>query len=299
MHRLVAVGSSLALLGIGSASFASQARASSPGAASVCTAGKWVSENPNLPAGETGALLAAAIVSKTEAWAVGNYHQGSSVTGSLIERWNGSTWAPFGSGAGKNVALASVISFGASHAFAAGEVDSGFVSGHALVTVFNGSKWTSTTFTDVAGSSFNRFTSISGSSASEVSAVGTYAVGSSAHALLEHWNGSRWTRSALPGDPTGANPTVLDLSPTDVWLLGPGGLWHFNGSAWSVFAHQPPNQNLGTLVGKSELRSLDAHVHEQRGLRHTLERQHLDRERRGCESRCHRRGRRVESLERG
>jgi hypothetical protein len=48
---------------------------------------------------------------------------------------------------------------------------------------------------------------------------------------IEHWDGQSWTQEV----PSGATFTSMFGSfRTDVWAVGPGGIQHYNGKAWSV-----------------------------------------------------------------
>jgi hypothetical protein len=230
----------------------------------VCTPGVWTQESANvLPSQQAGQLFGVTVASPTLAWAVGGFGAYSVNSGyqygSLIEKWTGGTsWSVVGTG-GTNAFLAAVTSFGVSHAVAVGEI-SVDLTDHALVTVWNGSTWGRTVLPLVAKSSRDELVAVSGSSANDVWAVGDYTIGKEPRVLLEHYNGSVWSRSAIPGgqQPLAAARGVVDLAANDVWVAGDGDqtgslLWHYNGSTWAE-APAPPFMygNGPPLVGTSD-----------------------------------------------
>lgn len=74
---------------------------------------------------------------------------------------------------------------------------------------------------------------ISGTSPTDVWAV--YGVGGS-QGLIEHFNGTTWTRVPNPAGSTGELASVAALSPTDAWAMSPDGALseHWNGTAWQA-----------------------------------------------------------------
>jgi hypothetical protein len=237
----------------------------------VCTPGVWTQEPATvLPSQKGGWLNAVTVASPILAWGVGEYNEGGAglpLYGSLIEKWTGGTsWSVVGTG-GANAYLSAVTSFGVSDAVAVGTiaVDS---TVHALVTVWNGSTWGRTVLPLVAKSKGNELVAVSGSSANDVWAVGDYTIGKEPRVLLEHYNGSVWSRSAIPGgqQPLAAARGVVDLAANDVWVAGEGDqtgslLWHYNGSTWTeapappfMYGNGPPlvgtaDSDLNTLGG--------------------------------------------------
>jgi hypothetical protein len=84
-------------------------------------------------------------------------------------------------------------------------------------------------------------------SAADAWAVGYYASGSdpfdqTSHALIEHWNGTRWTQVTCPcsSSETGAPvlTAVTAVSRSDIWAVGDGVsrplIVHWNGRTWSA-----------------------------------------------------------------
>jgi hypothetical protein len=221
--------------------------------ATVCTPGTWVQQPANvLPAMGGGFLAAAAVATPTLAWAVGFYETGSSY-GSLIEKWTGgSSWSVVGTG-GTNVSLSAVAAFGASSAFAVGTILSGGVT-KAVVSRWNGSTWTRSVLAAPAGNKGASLFFVSGSSATDVWAVGDYYIHGE-HLLVEHWNGTAWTRMTLPSaaKPIAQPSGLVSVGAGDIWIDGFSAtevsrLWHFNG-AWTLETTPPDN---AALAGSSD-----------------------------------------------
>jgi hypothetical protein len=73
---------------------------------------------------------------------------------------------------------------------------------------------------------------VSAESSSDVWAVGEVYEPDSRRVLIEHWDGSSWTRvcCAWHGIPTG----ISAVSPTDAWISGLWGqLRHWDGTSWT------------------------------------------------------------------
>jgi hypothetical protein len=241
----------------GASTFVSAEASGSSTAPASCTAGTWTKEPANvLPAMDNGYLFAASVASPTLAWAVGYYFTGTSF-GSLIEKWKGTGWTVVGTG-DPNAQLNAVASFGSSHAVAVGDIDEdNDTVATALVTQWNGSTWSRTILPLPAKATSAVLDLVSGSSASDIWAAGEYIIGRAEHVLLEHYNGSKWTKVSLPASAQslGQATGLLDLAPNDVWASGVtqslvNRLWHFNGATWSLQSPAPPT--FGTMTGSSD-----------------------------------------------
>ncbi|MGA8636309.1 MAG: hypothetical protein WB805_15870 [Candidatus Dormiibacterota bacterium] len=215
----------------------------------ACTPGTWVQQPANvLPSQGGGLLYAAAVATPTLAWAVGFYENNSGVYGSLIEKWTGGTsWTVVGSG-GKNVQLRDVAAFGAKSAFAVGTITINSLE-EPMVTQWNGTSWTRTIFSVPAGDRAGGMIAISGSSARDVWAVGTYLL-NGVHLLVEHWNGSTWTHVTMPSTAklNAQAEGVVAVGPGDLWMDGFSAtnvsrFWHYNGT-WTLESTPPSDQRL-------------------------------------------------------
>lgn len=91
-----------------------------------------------------------------------------------------------------------------------------------------------------------------GTSGAELDAVvalsptDAWAVGNRESPLAEHWNGTRWTVTPIPGAPRlGGFSGVAAISPSDVWAVGTEGASgvpfsaHWNGHAWRIIGMAP------------------------------------------------------------
>jgi hypothetical protein len=243
-------------LSVGAAPVAASPKAPDP-VAFVCTPGTWVHQPANvLPSQGGGDLYSAAVATPTLAWAVG-WYESSTASGSLIEKWTGGTsWSVVGTG-GKNVILGDVAAFGANSAFAVGSIASDGGSGPELpvVTHWNGSTWTRTTISLPAGAIAGELVAVSGSSSSDVFAIGDDISKGHAFLLVEHWNGSAWTRVVVPSSakPNSDPVAVVSVGPGDMWMVGFSTseairFWHYNGT-WTLEATPP---GLGPLAGTSD-----------------------------------------------
>jgi hypothetical protein len=256
--RLLSLGAVALGLAMANASAFVVAEASGPPTAQPgCTAGTWTQESANvLPSMVNGDLNAASVASPRLAWAVGDYYTGTSF-GSLIEKWNSSGWSVVGKGE-PDAQLYAVASFGSSHAAAVGSIaENDETVLHALISQWNGSSWNPTALALPAKAKASSLYLVSGSSASDIWAAGTYTIGREQHVLLEHSNGSSWIKVSLParaqslGEPTG----IVDLAPNNVWADGVSDsgvlrMWHYNGITWSLESAMPPVA--GTLTGSSD-----------------------------------------------
>jgi hypothetical protein len=228
-----------------------------------CTTGTWVQQSADVPpAMGSGTLTAVTVTSSTDAWAVGEYYNGSTA-GSFWEHWDGSKWSVVGSGA-TNVELQAMTNFGADDVWAVGGPTAG-VSRSAVIAHWNGSGITRSPLPTIGIGS--ELVGISGTSPSDIWAVGSYVDAHDAyHILLYHYDGATWRIAATPphgpygGSTTGLTGSgILALSKTDVWMTTvlrgrPTFLYRWNGSSWSdsVPASQLPHKVFGPLAGTSD-----------------------------------------------
>jgi hypothetical protein len=210
-----------------------------------------------------GWLNAVSVASPTMAWGVGYYYNNTSTgktNGSLIEKWNGgSGWTVVGTGGGAFSSLSAVTSFGVSDAWAVGYIVTTKALAQAMVTQWNGSTWKRTVLPLPTSKATQVYlSSVSGSSASDVWATGSYFTGPETNPgkpfpLIEHYNGKAWSRVTISGvDLSNGNAAigVLDITSKDVWVIG-SRLARYNGSAWTLNAAKPP-YGASILVGSSD-----------------------------------------------
>ena len=225
--------------------------------------------SPNPPSG--GYFEGVAAASASDAWAVGEYGTGGpgNDTGladrTLIEHWNGSSWATVPSPVtpGPAGALSGVSVVSPDDAWAVGWTGDGSSTFSALTEHWNGTAWTVVPVPAAAGTGVDP-ESVVAVSADDVWAVGlTTGPGPSRNVIL-HWNGTSWKRSAVPaGSRTGILHGVTASSAGNVWAVGQTynsagncgptcqtSTLHYNGCMWSrVPSPNPGNAYLNVLFG--------------------------------------------------
>src|SRR5258708_5367730 len=114
---------------------------------------------------------------------------------------------------------------------------------HALLEHWNGSQWCIRPdpypITGMAGMESVNLRAVAAASTNDVWAVGNVDDVPVGHALIEHWNGSRWSVTPNPIN-GGVLEGVAAVSSTDAWAVGSavsGGrtlIEHWNGKQWSL-----------------------------------------------------------------
>jgi hypothetical protein len=217
---------------------------------------------------ESGAgLTGVAAISPTNAIAVGTATTTSgptTVTSAVAERWNGSKWIRTAvPNPGSTNSLAGVAATSATDAWAVGTSQPG-ATALPLAVHWNGTAWTQVA-TPAPGTEGNAFNGVAATSAHDAWAVG-YAESRSSgvnvkHSLVEHWNGTAWSRVPSPDFAPDAQDTELTavaaVSPNDVWAAGNGAtsttsgavLLHFTGLSARKLA--VPAERVGgvTVIG--------------------------------------------------
>ena len=236
--------------------------AANPSVVSVpsCDGGFHTVASPNA----TGAnfLISTSVIGPNDIWAVGDSENGGGFDQSLAEHWNGSTWAivatpNFGTFDNdfNGVSAVSTNDVWVAGDYATNSTATGLV---ATALHWNGSTWTTYSFTPSPLATLYAVTAVS---SSNVWAVGTYSIQNVGNAtLIEHWDGTAW--SLIPSQ----SPSTFDSelfavsawSATDIWAAGrqqssvanaplQSLAEHWDGSAWSTIA--TPN----TASGDNEI----------------------------------------------
>ena len=205
---------------------------------------------PLVTAGQLNAVTA---LSPADAWAVG-LTQSSTV---LIEHWDGQQWAPMRApDPGYVNRLAAVSASSADDVWAVGTQ---FYSGsteyyNTLVEHYDGTSWSVVPSPNFGVSSY--LTGVKAIAANNVWAVGwvEQSGGQGDRTLVEHWNGTTWSRVPSPS-PTGGGASGNGSYSVDTlnaaWASGPNDVWtvgsyypasnnyfesplilHWNGSSW-------------------------------------------------------------------
>jgi hypothetical protein len=223
---------------------------------------KWtVVSSPNETGADASTLVAVAALSANNVWAVGNYKAFNQYQwDTLIEHWDGTKWSIVSSpnvpGADKNF-LYAVAGVSATDVWAVGYSEGGTVGATdaPLIEHFDGQSWKIVPSVYPSPSPFNALYGIAALSANNIWAVG-YAnensQGKNGQALIEHWDGTRWS---LMNSPIAGNATLLlsiaALSSTNIWAVGyiqtstvqflPV-TEHWNGTSWSVVTPPDPGK---------------------------------------------------------
>jgi hypothetical protein len=185
---------------------------------------KVPSPNRGLLINELGAVAA---TSATNAWAVGDYQNGTGTTEkTLIEHWNGSSWklqpSPNPGGAAGNSLLGGVAATSATNAWATGYYTGGGGHGQTLILHWNGRSWKKVPSPNpgVFGNFLGGVTAIS---ATNAWTVGNYTTSTGViKTLILHWDGRSWKKVPSPNPGSGLNIAtgVAAASATNIWAVG-------------------------------------------------------------------------------
>jgi hypothetical protein len=221
--------------------------------------------SPNTSATQNDYLKSVACASASDCWAVGYYLTGNNTPQTLIEHWNGTSWAIIASpntSATQGNALSAVACASASACWAVGSYNNGNVN-RTLIERWNGTSWAIITSPN-NGTMGNGLSGVT-CSASECWAVGwyLYATGdlftpSALGTLIERWAGTSWDIVASPNPEVDFCGTlacaILDsplvavtcASASDCWAIGNAGIdvlfEHWDGSSWAIVASPSFNE---------------------------------------------------------
>jgi hypothetical protein len=224
-------------------------------ATAACTHWKHVS-SPNAGTSINN-LFGVTAVSARNAWTVGEYFVGAN-TKTLTEHWNGHRWKHVGSpNKGVGAQLNAVWAQSATNVWAAGSYTGS--SGRTLIVHWNGHHWKRIPSPNM-GSGSNELTSIRGTSAHDVWAVGdavtSYPV---TKTVILHWNGHHWRTVSSPSVPSSPNflTSVRPVSRTSAWAVGRyvGSsfsktlILHWNGHHWRKVSSPNPGAGDNLLRG--------------------------------------------------
>jgi hypothetical protein len=201
-------------------------------------AGDWsIVSSPNI-ATESNYLQAVTCVSASECWAVGYSFNDNFIAQTLIERWDGTSWAivssPNTSTMQTNL-LFGVTCVSASECWAVGYYFNDNFIPQTLIERWDGTSWAIVTSPNTDPTQNNFLVGVTCVSASECWAVGDYYdVGSIiAQTQIEHWDGASWVIVPSPNtDPAQANflVGVTCVSASECWAVG----YYFSGSAYQT-----------------------------------------------------------------
>jgi hypothetical protein len=167
--------------------------------------GGWSGTTVPLPNGAMGgSLTSVSCLSANACTAAGSWLNGSGLGVPLIETWNGTHWAI------KNVptpqdtltsGLNGISCVSANACVAVGQFST-LQESHALVELWNGTKWSVVKAGEPSGSHGPDLYGVSCTAAKACTAVGTWFDNSREHTLAETWNGTKWSVQPSPNPPT-------------------------------------------------------------------------------------------------
>ncbi len=202
----------------------------------------------------------------TTTWAVGGRFNGR-VDQTFILHLTKRGWrrvsSPDPAGTRKNNVL-NAVTADRSEAFAVGFSQTNVsYHGKALILRWNGRRWSAMPSPAIAHSVLTMLSAVALTSPSNGWAVGQSDAGTSQQALIEHWNGKRWSVAPSPAV-TGVLQGIAAISAKDAWAVGyaaSGGenvalIEHWNGKKWTVVPD--PNMNVYSGVIASYLTAVAA-----------------------------------------
>ena len=132
-----------------------------------------IAPSPNTSTTQNNFLYGLACTSASQCWAVGYYQDASSVSQTLVERWDGVSWTIVSSPnrASDNLLL-DVACLSPSQCWAVGL--SGLSNGQTLVEEWDGASWTIASSSNVNGAQFHQLRGVTCSQISQCWAVGEY-----------------------------------------------------------------------------------------------------------------------------
>lgn len=204
-----------------------------------------------------GYLRDTSVVSASDAWAVGGTSWWNP-SHTLALHWDGTSWTQVTTpNQGGSAIFNSVAATSASNAWAVGMIGPGpGVTSSAeepLIEHWDGSAWSAQTFeVPTDGGTLWAVSYISATNAWAVGHTGGEGQGTGQATLIEHWDGTSWTRVSSPNATGTANELygVTAISANDVWAVGytrtSSGVDHtltmnWNGSNWIIVSS--PNVN--------------------------------------------------------
>src|SRR6476646_90508 len=205
-----------------------------PGLAGMPQSGDWsIVSSPNTSATQNNDLFGVTCVSASDCWAVGDYSNENLIPRTLIEHWDGTSWAIVSSpntGTTDRNFLTGVTCASASECWAVGYYYNGSII-QTLIERWDGTSWAIVSSPNPAPNSYlNDVTCVS---ASDCRAVGYYYNGKAYQTLIERWDGTSWAIVSSPN--TGATQNnllfpVTCVSASECWAVGN----YYNGSAYQT-----------------------------------------------------------------
>ena len=232
------------------------------------------------PGTQIDKLSSVTATSATDAWAVGYYcstkcGRSGEVEQTLIAHWDGTSWSQVTSPNPFPDELTAVTATSPTSAWAVGYYCTAgcLAAGGSLGTLaehWNGTAW-SQVHTPSPGAKPKQdvFFGVGATGTGDAWAAGSYCTSAcftpsqTYHTLIEHWNGTVWSKVATPSSGTGPNLLALSAdSPADAWAVGylngsKTVILHWTGTAWAK-ATSPNPGSTSLLYGLSAQSPTDA-----------------------------------------
>jgi hypothetical protein len=199
----------------------------------------------------TTSLSSVACPTTTSCYAVGYYATGNGAIATLVEHWNGTTWAAQSSptSTALTTSLRGVACVTDKSCFAVGTAMSA-AHNKPFVIRWNGTAWATMTSPGLANAGLD---DVACASAKACFSLGSVAA-STTSTLLEHWNGAKWTVVTLKNMPT-ANHLFGITCPSATNCVAVGRrkwtnagfrtlVYDWNGTTWKAVS--PPNRDGST-----------------------------------------------------
>jgi hypothetical protein len=228
--------------------------------------GSWTLQTVADPS--TTGLNAVACSSKSACTSVGYFYNGTNDV-PFVERWNGSSWAAQTTPVPAGATLAVLNGVSCPSATACTAVGYYKTAGgqFSLAMAWDGTTWNIQTTPNPTGQAGPEFNSVSCTSATACTAVGSANTGSSVM-LAERWNGSTWTIQNTPLPSGGSDTHLASVSCTGSPFTGCTAVGSYfngskqvplaerwNGTAWSVQSAVAPTASTSSLSSVSCLAS--------------------------------------------
>lgn len=177
---------------------------------------------------EGSSLAGVTAIAADDVWAVGAYVNSSHQSRTLVEHWDGTSWTQVpspspGPDGPHGSSLTGISAVAADDIWAVGRYEPDATSQYDTLTLhWDGTSWTQVSSPSPGGARRSELAAVSANSATDVWAVGDYDHTPQASSLVEHWDGSSWTKVASPNKGAYYNPLygVTALSATDAWAVG-------------------------------------------------------------------------------
>jgi hypothetical protein len=203
------------------------------------------------PIAKDYSLNGVAALSANDIWVIGdNPIRRPPRPQALFKHWNGSQWVIYPDPASETqtVSLRAIAAASPKDVWAVGSVEGSFQS---LIQHWNGSRWSVVPSPTFVGQ--GRLLAVTAISVNDAWAVGNYSpgLGPTQQALIEHWNGTRWSMIPSPHPGLGSGLSKVEaISANNIWAVGSftdGSqvqtlIMHWDGSQWSVVKSPNPGK---------------------------------------------------------